>query len=67
MTGKEALATAQNAKILYDRGERSVKEIAEGLEISRGPAIDILILSKKWKKRKWLKKDRPTSLSEIRD
>ena len=42
---KEALATAKNAKILYDSGERSVKEIAEGLEISRATCyryIDIV-------------------------
>ena len=32
---KEALAIAKNAKILYDSGERTVKEIAESLEISR--------------------------------
>ena len=42
---KEALATAKNAKIFYDSGERSVKEIAEGLEISRATCyryIDIV-------------------------
>ena len=42
---KEALATAKNAKILYDSGERSVKEIAAGLEISRATCyryIDII-------------------------
>ena len=32
---KEALATAKIAKILYDSGERTVKEIAASLEISR--------------------------------
>lgn len=32
---KEALAKAKNAKILYESGERTVKEIAESLEISR--------------------------------
>ena len=41
---KDALATAKNAKILYDSGERSVKEIAESLKIRLPPAIDILIL-----------------------
>ena len=42
---KEALATAKDAIILYDSGERSVKEIAEGLEISRATCyryIDIV-------------------------
>ena len=42
---KEALATARNAKILYERGERTVKEIAKGLEISRATCyryIDIV-------------------------
>jgi DNA invertase Pin-like site-specific DNA recombinase len=32
---KEALTTAKKAKILYDSRERTVKEIAESLEISR--------------------------------
>lgn len=42
---KESLARAKNAKILFDSGERSVKEIAESLEISRATCyryIDIV-------------------------
>jgi DNA invertase Pin-like site-specific DNA recombinase len=42
---KEALATAKNAKILYESGERTVKEIAESLKISRATCyryIDLL-------------------------
>src|SRR5690606_33291755 len=32
---KEALAKATSAKILYESGEKSIKEIADGLGISR--------------------------------
>jgi DNA invertase Pin-like site-specific DNA recombinase len=41
----EALATAKNAKILYDSGEKAVKEIAQSLKISRATCyryIDIV-------------------------
>ncbi len=41
----EALATAKNAKILYDSGEKAVREIAESLKISRATCyryIDIV-------------------------
>ena len=52
---KEALATAKNAKILYDSGERSVKEIAEGLEISRATCYRYIDIIREMEKKKLVK------------
>lgn len=46
---KEALATAKNAKILYESGERTVKEIAESLKISRATCYRYIDLMKEIK------------------
>ena len=53
---KEALATAKNAKILYDSGERSVQEIAAGLEISRATCYRYIDIVREMEKKK-LKKE----------
>lgn len=52
---KEALATAKNAKILYDSGERSVKEISEGLEISRATCYRYIDIIREMEKKKLVK------------
>ena len=49
---KEALSTAKNAKILYDSGERTVKEIAESLEISRATCYRYIDIVKEMEKTK---------------
>jgi DNA invertase Pin-like site-specific DNA recombinase len=49
---KEALATAKNAKILYESGERTVKEIAESLEISRATCYRYIDTVREMEKKK---------------
>jgi DNA invertase Pin-like site-specific DNA recombinase len=52
---KEALVTAKNAKILYDSGERTVKEIAESLEISRATCYRYIDIVREMEKSKLTK------------
>jgi DNA invertase Pin-like site-specific DNA recombinase len=49
---KEALDTARTVKILYDSGERTVKEIAEGLEISRATCYRYIDIVREMEKKK---------------
>ena len=49
---REALATAKNAKILYDSGEKAVKEIAESLKISRATCYRYIDIAREMEKSK---------------
>jgi DNA invertase Pin-like site-specific DNA recombinase len=49
---KEALATTKNAKILYDSGEKTVKEIAESLKISRATCYRYIDIVREMEKNK---------------